>query len=77
MLGKGRHLWIKFPGPRKMSRLLLAGEWRAIQGEKRILAESQGYEGEWHVWGMARRLVCWGRGGLRELAVREEITEWP
>lgn len=61
-----------------MSRLLLGGvEWRAIQAEKTTLAMSQEYEGEWHVWGMTRRLVCWGTGDLRELTVGEEVTEGP
>lgn len=52
-------------------------QWRAFQAENTTLAESQEHESEWHVWGMARQLVCWDTGDLRELAVREEVTEGP
>lgn len=32
-------------------------QWRAFQAEKATLAESQGYESEWHVRGMATACV--------------------
>lgn len=52
----GRQLkWIQFPGPCKP--FLGEVEGRAVQTEKGTLAETQGYEREWHFCGMSRRLV--------------------
>lgn len=47
-----------------------------MSAENTTLVESQEYDSEWHVWGMARQLVCWGIRNVREL-VEQGVTEVP